>query len=413
MTPSKTGYSFTPADTDYSNVTANETAQDYTATAITYTIAGNAGVPEATLSYTDGTAKTATADGTGNYSFTVSYNWSGTVTPSKMGYSFTPASKSYSNVLANSAAQNYTAALLTYTITGNTAVGGVTLTYAGAPSGVCAPFSDAVPGACATPGYVQRVHPSTVTSDASGNYSITVSHGWSGTVIPARSGYTFTPASKPYTNVTANQAGQGYTAVGLTYTISGNAGLAGATLSYADGGVNKTATTDAGGEYSFTVSYNWSGTVKPYKEGYAFTPTSKTYANTTTDQAGQDYTAALIPPPADPDAAPGNDTIVTTWQPSLGAQGYLLDVAADPEFKQFVSGFQGRDIGDQTQFNVGGLRPLTEYYYRVRAYFDDGNVSTYSEPVAATTQLAVVYGIVFHYTPCTDTICVTPLTTGQ
>lgn len=88
MTPSKPGYMFSPTKRSYANVTADQTAQDYTATAITYTISGNAGVARATPSYTDGSPKTAMADGSGNCSFPVSYNWSGTVTPSKLCYSF-------------------------------------------------------------------------------------------------------------------------------------------------------------------------------------------------------------------------------------------------------------------------------------------------------------------------------------
>ena len=67
-------------------------------TPVPVTISGNAGVAGATLSYTDGTPKTATADGSGLYSLQVSYNWSGTVTPSKAGYSFLPAVKTYTNV---------------------------------------------------------------------------------------------------------------------------------------------------------------------------------------------------------------------------------------------------------------------------------------------------------------------------
>ncbi len=51
-----------------------------------YTISRNAGVAGATLSFTDGAPKTITADGSGNYSFQVPINWSGTVTPSKAGY---------------------------------------------------------------------------------------------------------------------------------------------------------------------------------------------------------------------------------------------------------------------------------------------------------------------------------------
>ena len=59
--------------------------------------------------------KTATADGSGNYSFTVSYNWSGTVSASKTGYTFS-ADKVYTNVLTNQTAQNYTATVITYTV---------------------------------------------------------------------------------------------------------------------------------------------------------------------------------------------------------------------------------------------------------------------------------------------------------
>jgi len=53
----------------------------------------------ATLSYNDGGPQTATADGSGNYLFYVTYNWSGTVTPSHTGYSFTPANRTYTNVV--------------------------------------------------------------------------------------------------------------------------------------------------------------------------------------------------------------------------------------------------------------------------------------------------------------------------
>jgi hypothetical protein len=57
----------------------------------------------------DGTAKTVTSQANGRYSFAVSYNWSGTVTPSKSGTVFTPTRRTYTNVTTNKAAQNYTA----------------------------------------------------------------------------------------------------------------------------------------------------------------------------------------------------------------------------------------------------------------------------------------------------------------
>jgi len=73
------------------------------------TIVGNAGVAGVTLAYTDNGPKSVLADGSGNYTITVPFGWTGTVTPKKIGYQFTPASKSYSNVQLNQTAQNYTA----------------------------------------------------------------------------------------------------------------------------------------------------------------------------------------------------------------------------------------------------------------------------------------------------------------
>ena len=73
------------------------------------TISGNTGVGGATLSYTDETPKTVTADGSGNYSIPVPSGWSGTVTPTKADYTFTPANRTYTNLQTDQADQNYTA----------------------------------------------------------------------------------------------------------------------------------------------------------------------------------------------------------------------------------------------------------------------------------------------------------------
>lgn len=70
-------------------------------------ISGNVGTAGATLNYTDGTPKNATADGSGDYAITVPSGWSGTVTPSKAGHVFTPASRTYANVTTNQANQDY------------------------------------------------------------------------------------------------------------------------------------------------------------------------------------------------------------------------------------------------------------------------------------------------------------------
>ncbi len=271
VTPSLAGYTFSPTNRTYTNVVADQTAQNYTASAITYTISGNAGVAGATLSYTDGTSKTATSDSDGNYSFTVSYNWSGTVTPSLAGYTFSPTNLSYTNVLADQTDQNFTATQV-FTISGNVGVAGATLSY-----------TDGTP--------------KTATSASDGSYSFIVSYNWSGTVTPSLAGYTFSPANISYTNVLADQTAQNYTASAITYTISGNAGGAGVKLTYVVNGVTKTVLSAKNGNYAFTVPLGWSGTIVPsmqcgsrnsLKRCY-FTPSNRVYTNVQTNLTGQNF----------------------------------------------------------------------------------------------------------------------------
>jgi parallel beta-helix repeat protein/VCBS repeat-containing protein len=76
-------------------------------------------------------------------------------------------------------------------------------------------------------------------------------------------------------------------------TISGNAGIDGATLSYDDGGP-KTETSTGGGHYSITVPYGWSGTVTPSKDHYSFDDPYTTYTNVIDNINNQDYSASLI-----------------------------------------------------------------------------------------------------------------------
>jgi hypothetical protein len=59
------------------------------------------------------------------------------------------------------------------------------------------------------------------TSDAGGNYSCTVASGWNGSITASRNGVTFTPASRSYTNVTANQTAQNYAATAADTDIDG------------------------------------------------------------------------------------------------------------------------------------------------------------------------------------------------
>ena len=72
-------------------------------------ISGNANAAGVTLNYTDVTPKSVTSSSNGNYSLPVSYNWTGTITPSHVCFTFNPGNKSYNSVTANQTAQNYNA----------------------------------------------------------------------------------------------------------------------------------------------------------------------------------------------------------------------------------------------------------------------------------------------------------------
>ncbi|MBI3124513.1 MAG: fibronectin type III domain-containing protein [Ignavibacteriales bacterium] len=80
-------------------------------------ISGNAGISNAVLSYHDVTDKMVSADGAGNFSISVSYGWSGTITPSTPGVIFSPSCRTCSNITCNLTDQNFTASINTYLLT--------------------------------------------------------------------------------------------------------------------------------------------------------------------------------------------------------------------------------------------------------------------------------------------------------
>jgi hypothetical protein len=134
--------------------------------------------------------------------------------------------------------------------------------------------------------------PGNPTTNASGQYTATVTSGWSHTVTPTLTGYTFDPTHIDYSNVTSNHD-QDYTATAVpTYTISGiilhnSAGLQYVVMR----GLPGNPVTDSNGEYSVKVNEGWSNTVTPALAGHNFSPTNRSYTAVTADQPDQDYTA--------------------------------------------------------------------------------------------------------------------------
>jgi len=231
----------------------------YKAAKITDTISGSVGISGVVMSGLPGNPVTGN---NGDYTATVEYGWKGTVTPTKEGYTFEPVSRTYDKVTSNQVNQSYTAAIITFTISGTAGQSGVTM--------------NGLPGMPVT--------------DETGRYTATVNYGWTGTITPTKEGYVFQPADRKIDPVTTKQTNQDYSAKVRTFTISGSAGMDGVVMN----GLPGNPVTSGGGLYTATVEYNWNGTVTPTKEGYTFEPVNKTYDKVTGNQANQGYSAKVI-----------------------------------------------------------------------------------------------------------------------
>jgi len=233
---------------------------------------GEAGIEGATITFSEGEGEAIT-DVSGNYSHSVSYGWTGTATPSKAGYAFTPSSRSYTELVSDRADEDYTG-FIVHMISGfvrtdgGQGMEGVTITF------------DNQGGEA--------------TTAADGSYSHAVKEGWSGTATPSQTCYTFTPSSRIYTDVTSDYSDQNYTGTFLTYVISGSI-LSSPTVTDVSGvvmsGLPGNPVTDASGYYEATVDCGWSETVTPARDRTVFDPRARNYYNLSSNQSGQDYQA--------------------------------------------------------------------------------------------------------------------------
>ncbi|MHC4952133.1 MAG: hypothetical protein ACYTEU_14310, partial [Planctomycetota bacterium] len=217
------------------------------------------------------TGATVTVSGVGSvlstpaYSVTVPYGWSGTVDVALSGYHFPESPRSYANVTADQAEQDFTP--FQPTMSGSTGVAGATVTVSGVGSVVSMPV-----------------------------YSVTVPYGWSGTVEASIADYAFPESPRVYTNVTANQTDQDFSA--FQPTISGTV-LQQDGIPVADvvviadngGGAN---VTDNNGDYEIVVPYNWSGAIVVNRLGWQIDPNSYSYTQVVADIPEQDYQAVNI-----------------------------------------------------------------------------------------------------------------------
>ncbi|MGB7924488.1 MAG: carboxypeptidase regulatory-like domain-containing protein [Pyrinomonadaceae bacterium] len=269
VTPSGAKYLFAPLSQTFTNMTANQTL-NFSGTLKTYTISGRvtdaAGAGVSAVDILVNGSPDAQTNATGNYSVTVNAGSDYTVTPSKDGQVFSPADQTFTDLSANQTA-NFTVG---YSISGqllDTTGSGIsdysTVTLSGSTS-------------------------RTAQADYFGNYSFdNLARGGNYTVTPSSTFYGFTPATRTFNNLSADQTAD---FTGLTYKISGHvmdpsgASLPGLGITLS-GSHTGSGYTDANGNYSINVAPGGTYTVAQNPGlNYTFAPASYTFANVSADQ---------------------------------------------------------------------------------------------------------------------------------
>jgi predicted outer membrane repeat protein len=373
VTPTKAGYAFEPVSKTYSTpVTGDISVENYTAHTIVdisgKVSASGEGVEGVAIAYTGGSTVT---DVNGDYLFTVLVGWSGTVTPSKTGYHFTPVNKSYVTIVASQTAQDYAAAINTYT-----------LTYTADANG-------------------------TIT----GTSSQTVNHGASGTQVTAvaNTGYHFVnwsdgilTASRTDTNATADKSVTATFAINtyaLTYAAGEHGSISGSSSQTVNHGADGTEVTAVADEDYHFVSWS-DGVLTAARTDASVTGDISVTATFALNAYALTYTA-------------GEHGSITGTSPQAvnhGASGTEVTAVADTGY-HFVSWSDGiltaarTDTNVTADFNVTATFAINTYTLTYTAGANGSITGTTSQTVnhgASGTEVTAVADTGYHFVSWSD-----------
>ncbi len=204
VTPTSSGYVFNPPNKSYSLLNSNMTTQNFFGT-VHYYIDGY--IKDTSSTAIQGVNVTLSGDSSsvyittnsGYYCFSNLVSGNYTVTPTTVGYTFSPINKSYSALSSNQTTQNFTGTVPTFYIKGyvkdisSNTIQGVTITLTGNSTGTYTTTGN---------GYYEFLNLAT------NNYIVNVT----------KNDYLFTISSKTYIGLSLNQDNQNF--IGITKTIN-------------------------------------------------------------------------------------------------------------------------------------------------------------------------------------------------
>ncbi len=264
IAPTLTYYDFLPGNlvindlhADYANGNFNATRQLFTIGGRLVDEGGN-GIAGRTVQLTGALQRIALSDSDGNYQFiNLPAGYDYTVAPlTNLYYTFT-ASQTFADLRGNQAA-TFVGTLIYYRVSGRVQLGPNS-----APN-LALPISGSVT--------------TTVTTDANGNYSISLPAGGNYTIAPQLTYHLFEPANQIVVDLTSDQINRSFIGTRQVFSIAGklkdqeNNGLPGLTVNLT-GAEQRTAVSDAAGNYSFQglqAGYNYTVT-PPSTAAYTFT----------------------------------------------------------------------------------------------------------------------------------------------
>jgi hypothetical protein len=283
VTASKADYTFAPASVGFTDLSSDARA-DFQGTPTVRSIFGfvvnvnNGGMQGIPLTLTGSRTATTTTAADGSYRFDgLPVGGSYVVKPKLFGYLFSPTSRSFDNLSADSYA-GFVGGYVEHRIQGRVAqpggaaVSGVTVALAGSKTG-------------------------TTTTDSNGSYTFDVPSGGDYTVTASKAYFTITPPTQTFTEIVADKTAD-FAAALINYRVGGRvtengSGLGGVTVALT-GSQSASATTADDGSYSFAVPAEGDYTVTAAKTNYAFAPKSQTFVDLGGDKTA-DFAATHKP----------------------------------------------------------------------------------------------------------------------
>jgi Big-like domain-containing protein len=328
-------------------------------------ISGNAGIGSAVMKLTGTETLSVTADSKGAYSFTRLPSGSYLVTPSLGGYTFSPASQSVTIGKTSVSSISFTATAVTVTETGLLASpASVTLNSAGAIEQLTVEATYSNESSANVTGSATYASNSTSVATVSQSGLVTAVGNGTATVVASYGGL----ASSVSIAVSIPSA---------TYSISGSAGVASATV-VLSGTADASTTASSTGTFSFAKLTPGSYTITPSLSGYTFSPAGNSTTVTNANVSGVNFTATATQHSVDLTWGAGSIENPVPGQVVAGYNVYRSSVSGGPYSQLNSSLIPGLTYTD-TAVSAGQT-----WYYVCSTVDNLGDVSAHSNQVSAT-----------------------------